>query len=84
MLIYIYIYDIAGKYEGMKLESEIQSSIMSRLFLYQWANVYVSVGLGSIASSLNQIITSPSNLLNIIGGSLPQFSIYFAVTKHNN
>ena len=69
---------IARKYEGLKLESEIQNSIMSRLFLYQWANVYVSVGLGSIASSINQIIASPSNILNIVGGSLPQFSIYFA------
>jgi hypothetical protein len=46
---------IARYYEGIKLESEIQNSIMTRYFYYQLANVFVSVGLGSIANSLNQV-----------------------------
>jgi magnesium-transporting ATPase (P-type) len=68
---------IARSYEGLKLESEIQNSIMTRYFYYQLANVFVSVGLGSIASSLHQIIENPSSILSILGTSLPSLSIYF-------
>ena len=51
-----FIFDlIARSYEGMKLESEIQNVIMTRYFYYQLANVFVAVGLGSIAASLNQV-----------------------------
>lgn len=63
--------------EGLKLESEIQNSIMTRYFYYQLANVYVSVGLGSIATSIHQIIDSPQSILSILGASLPSVSLYF-------
>ena len=65
-------------YEGLKLESEIQNSIMKRYFYYQIANVYVSLGLGSLASSLHQVLNQPSSIFNILGSSLPLFSTYFA------
>ena len=68
---------IARSYEGLKLESEIQNSIMTRYFYYQLANVFVSVGLGSLANSLHQIIENPSSILSILGTSLPSLSIYF-------
>ena len=68
---------IARNYEGLKLESEIQNSIMTRYFYYQLANVFVSVGLGSLATSLHQIIESPTSILSILGNSLPNLSIYF-------
>ena len=68
---------IARSYEGLKLESEIQNSIMTRYFYYQLANVFVSVGLGSLASSLHLIILNPSSILSILGTSLPSLSIYF-------
>lgn len=72
------IFDVVARsYEGLKLESEIQNSIMTRYFYYQLANVFVSVGLGSIASSLHQIIESPSSVLSILGSSLPSLSVYF-------
>lgn len=72
------IFDIiARNYEGLKLESEIQNSILSRYFYYQLANVFVSVGLGSLASSLHQILDQPSSILSILGNSLPNLSIYF-------
>lgn len=74
-----YIFDmIARDYEGLKLESEIQNSIMNRYFYYQLANVFVSVGLGSLASSLQKIINSPSSIFSILGSSVPSFSTYFA------
>jgi ferritin len=50
---------ISRSYEGIKLESEIQNSIMTRYFYYQLANVFVSVGLGSIAQSLNEVTELP-------------------------
>jgi hypothetical protein len=72
------IFDIiARNYEGLKLESEIQNSIMTRYFYYQLANVFVSVGLGSIATSLHRIIDNPASILSILGDSVPSFSVYF-------
>jgi hypothetical protein len=68
---------ISRKYEGIKLESEIQNSIMNRLFYYQLANVFVAVGLGSIATSLNEIFINPSSIMSLLGSNVPSFSIYF-------
>ena len=51
---------------------------MTRYFYYQLANVFVAVGLGSIASSLQKIASNPNNILAILGTSIPSFSIYFA------
>ena len=73
------IFDVISRnYEGLKLESEIQNSIMTRYFYYQLANVFVSVGLGSIAGSLHQILNRPSSIFRILGASVPSFSTYFA------
>lgn len=73
------IFDIiARNYEGLKTESEIQSTIMVRYFYYQLANVFVSVGSGTIFNSLNEIIKSPERLAEILGENLPQVSVYFA------
>lgn len=69
---------ISRNYEGLKTESEIQNSIMTRYFYYQLANVFVSVGLGSIATSLHSILNHPSSIMSILGNSVPTFSIYFA------
>jgi hypothetical protein len=49
MLIFLvllpFVFDtVARYYEGYKLESEIQNSIMTRYFYYQLINVYVTVG----------------------------------------
>ena len=69
---------IARNYEGLKLESEIQNSIMTRYFYYQLANVFVSVYAGSIMTALHQILDSPSNIFSILGATIPSFSVYFA------
>jgi hypothetical protein len=50
---------------------------MTRYFYYLLANVYVAVGLGSIATSLNEIVNNPTSILSILGSSVPSFSIYF-------
>jgi hypothetical protein len=69
---------LARSYEGLKTESEIQNSIMSRYFLYQLANVYVALGLGSAIVSIQKIVQKPAEILSILGTSVPSFSIYFA------
>ena len=48
---------IARSYEGLKLESEIQNSIMTRYFYYQLANVFVSVGLGEWTPLMHYLAT---------------------------
>jgi hypothetical protein len=74
-----FIFDvIARAYEGLKLESEVQNSIMTRYFYYQLANVFVSVYAGSIVTALHQILDSPSSILSILGTTIPSFSVYFA------
>lgn len=73
------IFDVISRnYEGLKFESEIQNTIMARYFYYQLANIYVTVTAGSVFTSLNEIINNPGRIVNILGESLPQVSIYFA------
>ena len=73
-----FIFDIiARNYEGLKLESEIQNTIMNRYFYYQLANVFVSLGLGSIINKLHDILNNPYSIFTILGQSLPSFSQYF-------
>ena len=62
---------LARYYEGMKLESEVQNSIMTRYFYYQLINVYVTVGFSgnNLWSQLVSIIGRPQTLVDVIGGS---------------
>ncbi len=68
----------AVNYEGYKVVSEVQNIIMTRYFYYQIANIYVSVGFGSITSGITQIINNPGNILNVLGYYIASFSVYFA------
>ncbi len=70
---------LARNYEGMKLESEIQNSIMTRYFYYQLVNIYVTVGLGTedILVQIYHILQNPQVLVNILGKTIPCASLYF-------
>ena len=75
---------VARVYERRKTISDVQSSMLSRYFYYQLANIYVSVTAGSILKSLADIIDHPSNILQLLGESLPTMVGYFVallVTK---
>jgi len=75
---------IAVKYERRKTFSDVQASMLGRYFYYQLANIYVSVTAGSILKSLADIIDHPSNILELLGESLPTMVGYFVallVTK---
>ena len=69
---------VARHYEGLKRESDVQQSIMTRFFYYQLVNVYVTVASGTIVNSIQEIIDHPRSLLSILGEQLPQVSIFFA------
>jgi hypothetical protein len=69
---------VAIHYEDRKTQSDIQKSIIGRYFYYQLANVYVTVTAGSILDSLGEILEHPSNILAILGQSLPRVVGYFA------
>jgi hypothetical protein len=69
---------VARHYEGLKRESDVQQSIMTRFFYYQLVNVYVTVASGTIVNSIHEILDHPRNILSILGEQLPQVSYFFA------
>ena len=80
LLILPFIFDwVSRNYECMKLESEIQNSIMNRYFWYQLINVYVTVGLGSknFAEQLVGFLRNPQSIVDVLGKSVPAVSLYF-------
>jgi len=75
-----FIFDaMARNYEGMKLESEIQNSIMTRYYYYQLINIYVTVGLNGvqIVDQLLAILRVPETIVSLLGRTIPMVSIYF-------
>jgi hypothetical protein len=73
LLVLPFFFDtLARNYEGMKLESEIQNSIMQRYFYYQLVNIYVNVGLGGlgISEQLYLILRDPQNIVDLLGGEI--------------
>eukprot|EP00581_Thalassiosira_minuscula_P017487 CAMPEP_0183711430 /NCGR_PEP_ID=MMETSP0737-20130205/6933_1 /TAXON_ID=385413 /ORGANISM="Thalassiosira miniscula, Strain CCMP1093" /LENGTH=1006 /DNA_ID=CAMNT_0025939935 /DNA_START=103 /DNA_END=3123 /DNA_ORIENTATION=+ len=71
-------YAVALHYEDRKTASDVQKSIIGRYFYYQLANIFITVTAGSILDSLGEIIEHPSNILAILGKSLPNVVGYFA------
>jgi hypothetical protein len=63
----------------MKLEAEIQNSIMFRYFYYQVVNVYVTVGCAGleITSQIKDILSRPAILISILGVRIPAVSLFF-------
>jgi len=75
---------VAETFEGRKTLSSINGSILERLFLYQLANIYITVTAGSIWTALGTIIDHPGSGLEILATSLPTVVGYFVtllVTK---
>ena len=70
---------LARYYEGMKIESEIQNSIMLRYFYYQVVNVYVTVACAGIeiTQQISEIFQDPRVLIEIMGKRVPAVSLFF-------
>lgn len=52
---------LATKVEWRKTRSDVEKSILTRFFMYQLANVYVTTTAGSLWKSLADIVEDPSN-----------------------
>jgi hypothetical protein len=74
-----FFHAVACKFERRKSKSEVQHSILKRLFIYQLANVYITVTAGSIMDSLAEILDHPSNAFAILGNSVPTVVGYFVM-----
>jgi hypothetical protein len=75
---------VARKYERRKTISDVQNSMLGRYFYYQVVNIYITVTAGSLWRSLSDILDHPTNLLQLLGESLPSMVGYFVallVTK---
>lgn len=75
---------LATKVERRKTHSDVQASMLTRYFYYQLANIYITVTAGSVLKSLGDILDHPSNILQLLGESLPTMVGYFVallVTK---
>ncbi len=63
-------------YEGVKLSSTIQQSILVRCFLYALVNIFVTVTSGSVFGALGAIIAAPGTIPSILGHTFPNVSVY--------
>jgi hypothetical protein len=80
LLVLPFIFDtIARFYEGFKLESEIQNTIMTRYFYYQLVNIYVTIGLGRVQlnSRITYLFMNPQLFVDLLGKTIPSLSLYF-------
>jgi hypothetical protein len=75
---------VAVRVERRKTYSDVQASMLTRYFYYQLANIYITVTAGSLFHTLSDIIDHPTNILDLLGESLPTMVGYFVallVTK---
>jgi hypothetical protein len=77
MLLPVIFEQIALRWEHRKTFSDVQRSMMGRYFYYQLANIYITVTAGSLWVSLADILDHPSEILHLLGESLPMVVGYF-------
>ena len=68
---------LARKYERRNTISDVHRSMMSRYFIYQVFNIYITVTAGTLWKSLGDILDRPSSLLELLGEKLPSMVGYF-------
>lgn len=75
---------LAVNYERRKTLSDVQNSMLLRYFIFQVLNLYISITAGSAWEILADIIDHPTNVLGLLGESMPFMVGYFVsllVTK---
>jgi len=68
---------LATSVERRKTMSDIQASMLTRYFYFQVATIYITVTAGAIIDSLSDMIENPSQILALLGQSLPGMVGYF-------
>lgn len=77
MLLPIIFQQISLHYERRKSYTDVQKSILRRFFIFQLANIYVTVTAGSIWRSLGDIFENPSKGFQYFGAVFPTMVGYF-------
>lgn len=68
---------IAEKVERRKTSSAIQLEVFQWYFLYQIANVYLLLIAGSTITSISDVISNPTAILEFVSAALPTTSVFF-------
>jgi len=68
---------IAVVFERRKTLSSVRRSILERLFLYQLANIFITITAGSIWTALGAIIDHPGSVLQILATTVPTLVGFF-------
>ncbi|CAM9930580.1 unnamed protein product, partial [Hapterophycus canaliculatus] len=76
-LLYFALKWMALHLEGYKTYSEVERAVMSRYFFFHLANVFVTIGAGSIKDAIEKIIAQPKMLLSVLGETVPLVAVYF-------
>ena len=80
LIVLPFIFDMLARYyECRKLESEIQSTIMTRYFYYQVVNIYVTVALQNVHVNdmIVTVLRNPQTFITLLGQTIPAVSLYF-------
>lgn len=75
--LYFVLKFVALHLEGYKTYSEVERAVMSRYFFFHLANVYVTIGAGSIKEAIENIVNNPTALLTVLGETVPVVAVYF-------
>eukprot|EP00002_Diphylleia_rotans_P001178 TRINITY_DN10651_c0_g1_i1.p1 TRINITY_DN10651_c0_g1~~TRINITY_DN10651_c0_g1_i1.p1 ORF type:complete len:737 (-),score=121.95 TRINITY_DN10651_c0_g1_i1:103-2313(-) len=68
------------KFQGVNTYTEIDSGLLCKFYGLQIFNVFfVTLIAGSVFDSLSDIIDEPSDILDLLGSSIPQVSSFFMV-----
>ncbi len=63
--------------ERRKTYSDVQQEVFKWYFMYQIANVYLTLLAGSAFTSINDVLDNPTSILNYISAALPSTSVFF-------
>lgn len=76
-LIPVLVQFVAVQYEGYKSQTEVQAVILSRYFMFQIANIFLTVSAGSFASYIRTILNHPNDLATKLAEAFPTVGAYF-------
>jgi len=76
-LIPVVVQSVATNFEGCKSNTEVQSVILSRYFLFQLANIFFTCGAGSLAVYADKIVNDPTSIPAQLANAFPLVGAYF-------
>ena len=68
---------VAVFFERLKLWSQVQETVLGRYFMFEMANIFLTLFAGTIYSVASSLYTSPASTLRFVAQNMPQCAIYF-------